>query len=71
MTDIHITLSWILLDPTTRARQYIDHGLGQAVLDLEHRKKEMEHVTGESKEKLEEMIAGQESWINAQNGASS
>jgi hypothetical protein len=27
MTDVHITLSWICLDPTTRSRQYIDHGL--------------------------------------------
>ncbi len=66
MTDVHITLSWILLDPTTRARQYIDHGLGQAVLGLEHRKKEMEHVTDDSKEKLEKIIAAEESWINAQ-----
>jgi hypothetical protein len=66
MTDVHITLSWILLDPTTRARQYIDHGLGQEVLALEHRKKEMERVTEDSKEKLEKMIAAEESWINAQ-----
>jgi hypothetical protein len=66
MTDVHITLSWILLDATTRARQYIDHGLGQAVLALEHRKKEMEHVTDDSKEKLEKIIAAEESWINAQ-----
>ena len=41
MTDVHITLSWILLDVVTRARLYIDHGLGQAVLALEHRKKEL------------------------------
>jgi hypothetical protein len=66
MTDVHITLSWILLDATTRARQYIDHGLGQAVLALEHRKKEMGHVTDDSKEKLEKIIAAEESWINAQ-----
>jgi Family of unknown function (DUF5677) len=66
MTDVHITLSWILLDATTRARQYIDHGLGQAVLALEHRKKEMEHVTDGSKEELEKAIAAEESWINAQ-----
>src|SRR6267378_7255635 len=65
MTDVHITLSWILLDATTRARQYIDHGLGQAVLALEHRKQEMEHVTDDSKEKLEKIIAAEESWINA------
>jgi hypothetical protein len=27
MTDVHITLAWILLDAKTRARQYIDYGL--------------------------------------------
>src|SRR5579864_2361186 len=42
MTDVHITLSWIHLDPKARARQYIQHGLGQAVLELEHRKKKLE-----------------------------
>ena len=66
MTDVHITLSWILLDSRTRARQYIDHGLGQAVLALEHRKKEMEQVTDDSKEELGEIIAAEEGWINAQ-----
>ena len=66
MTDVHITLSWILLDPMTRARQYIDHGLGQAVLALEHRKKEMEHVEVDSKEKMEKIIRAEEEWIDAQ-----
>jgi hypothetical protein len=31
MADVHITLSWILLDPETRARQYIDHGLARII----------------------------------------
>src|SRR5207249_4164189 len=50
MTEVHITLSWILQDAKERARRYIEHGLGQAVLALEHRKKEMECADGESKE---------------------
>jgi hypothetical protein len=66
MTDVHITLSWILLDPRVRARQYIDHGLGQAVLALEHRKKEMECADADSKEKLAKIISAEEDWINAQ-----
>ncbi len=66
MTDVHITLSWILLDARTRARQYIDHGLGQAVLALEHRKKEMDSVDTDSKEMLERLISAEEAWINAQ-----
>jgi hypothetical protein len=66
MTDVHITLSWILLDATTRARQYIDYGLGQAVLALEHKKKSLETADEESKGMVEEFIAAQEAWINAQ-----
>src|SRR5207302_2054142 len=71
MTDVHITLSWILLDAKTRARQYIDHGLGQAVLELEHRKKRLESADEDSKEMLKQVIQAQEAWINAQRGTSS
>lgn len=66
MADVHITLSWILLDPETRARQYIDHGLGQAVLELEHRKKPLESAEGARKTDLEQFVQIQEAWINAQ-----
>lgn len=66
MTDVHITLSWILLDARNRARQYIEHGLGQAVLELEHRKKKLESADADSKEMLEKFIKAQEAWINSQ-----
>jgi hypothetical protein len=66
MTDVHITLSWILLDPKTRARQYIDHGLGQAVLELEHRKKELQSAAADSKESMKRIIRLHEAWIDAQ-----
>jgi hypothetical protein len=66
MTDVHITLSWILLDATTRARQYIDYGLGQAVLALEHKKKSLESADSEFKSMIQEFIDAQEAWINAQ-----
>jgi hypothetical protein len=66
MADVHITLSWILLDPKTRSRQYIDHGLGQAKLELEHRKNRLESADEESKEGLKQMIQAQEAWINMQ-----
>jgi len=66
MTDVHITLSWILLDPRTRARRYIDHGLGQAVLELEHRKKNLESAPEHSKEDMEQMIRAYQSWIDMQ-----
>lgn len=66
MTDVHITLSWILLDATTRARQYVDYGLGQAVLAAEHKKKSLESAGGELKDRIQEFIDAQESWINSQ-----
>src|ERR1035441_510744 len=66
MTDVHITLAWILLEPTTRARQYINHGLGQAVLQLEYRKKGLEGDDDEGKEQLRALISAEEAWINGQ-----
>ncbi len=66
MTDVHIILSWILLDPKTRARQYIDHGLGQAVLELEHRKKQLESAPEHAKEEMKQMISAYELWVNTQ-----
>jgi hypothetical protein len=66
MTDVHITLSWILLDTGTRVQQYINHGLGQAVLELERRKQELESASDDSKTTLESVISALETWINAQ-----
>jgi hypothetical protein len=66
MTDVHITLSWILLDPKPRVRQYIDHGLGQAVLELEHRKKLLESADDDRKQELQQFIQAFEAWIDAQ-----
>jgi hypothetical protein len=66
MADVHITLSWILLDPNTRARQYIDHGLGQAKLELEHRKNRMASADEDSKDGLKQIIQAGEAWINVQ-----
>jgi Family of unknown function (DUF5677) len=66
MADVHITLSWILLDPEARARQYIDFGLGQAKLDLEHRKSQMDSADQDSKESLKQTIQVHEAWINMQ-----
>jgi hypothetical protein len=66
MTDVHITLSWILLDPIPRAKQYMEHGLGQAVLALEHRKVGLEKADAETTEKLLAANEAEEAWINTQ-----
>ena len=42
MVDVYITLSWIFKDPRNRAAKYVEFGLGQVKLQIEHRKKQME-----------------------------
>jgi Family of unknown function (DUF5677) len=66
MADVHITLAWILLEPEARAQQYIEHGLGQAVLDMEHRKKRMDSEDETRKAELQTHIDGLRSWIDMQ-----
>lgn len=66
MTDVHIIVSWILLDSKERARKYIDFGLGQAVLYVEHQKKDLESLDEDSKHDLEAAIRAEEAWINGQ-----
>jgi hypothetical protein len=66
MTDVHITVSWILLDPASRAKQYIEHGLGQAVLSVEHRKASLEKAHVDDKPAIEHTIKAEEAWINGQ-----
>jgi len=66
MTDVHITLSWILLDPLNRAMQYVEHGLGQAVLMLEHRRANLEAAPESDRARMKASIESDEAWINAQ-----
>jgi hypothetical protein len=66
MADVHITLAWILLDPQARSQQYIDHGLGQAVLEVEHRKKLMESIDSAHIAELGLFVEKQRAWIDAQ-----
>jgi hypothetical protein len=66
MADVHITLAWILRDPETRSRRFIEHGLGQAVLDLEHKKKKVESMDEAQKGEMQEMIDHLQSWIDGQ-----
>src|SRR3546814_8225011 len=38
MADAYINIAWLLLDPVERCRKFILFGLGQAKLELEHRR---------------------------------
>lgn len=62
MTDAHITLAWILLDPKERAKKYILYGLGQEKLYIEHLKSEL--VAEDNQTNL--IIEARESWLNSQ-----
>jgi Family of unknown function (DUF5677) len=64
MADVHITLSWILLDVQVRVKQYVEHGLGQAVLQLEHLKKKVAGSSDPSRWK--DAIDSEEGWIDMQ-----
>lgn len=66
MADLHITFSWITEAPEERAKQYLEHGLGQAVLMLEHRKANLNNVAQEDKKTIQKTIEAKESWINLQ-----
>jgi Family of unknown function (DUF5677) len=66
MGDVHITLAWMLLDAKRRTRQYIEHGLGQAVLAIEHLKKQMDSANDVDKSNGKDRIEGEQSWIDTQ-----
>ncbi|MBC6983286.1 DUF5677 domain-containing protein [Caulobacter sp. 17J80-11] len=38
MADAYINIAWLLLDPVERCRKFVLFGLGQAKLELEHRR---------------------------------
>ena len=63
MIDNHITLVWILKDPTTRSKHFVLHGLGQAKLYLEHLKTENEEGSNQD---LQQIIEATERWIDNQ-----
>lgn len=64
MADVHINLAWLILDPSTRCLKYIAFGLGQAKLELEHRRAEIGTRTPTPDEAA--MLDAREAWINLQ-----
>lgn len=64
MADVHISVAWILGAPRDRARKFIEYGLGQVKLMLEHRRQRIV----EAGEKVEDdpVIPVYESWVDSQ-----
>ena len=63
MTDLHIALSWIMLDLKERSKKYIMHGLGEEKLLMEHYKNELENQTDDQIQKIVDLKS---EWINSQ-----
>src|SRR2546425_493798 len=51
MVDTHITFAWVCGDPQERSRRFIRFGLGQAKLEIEHRKAQWEGREPDEREK--------------------
>lgn len=64
MADVYINFAWVLCDPGDRAKKFILYGLGQAKLELEHRRADL--ASREAKAGELERIQIQEDWINRQ-----
>ena len=64
MAAVYISLNWILQDPLLRSKKYILYGLGQAKLQIEHRKAEAEQSGKDPKD--DPMIEILEGWVNSQ-----
>jgi hypothetical protein len=67
MADAHINVAWLLLDPSIRCLKFISFGLGQAKLELEHRRAQIGDREPTPKEAL--IIDFQERWIDAQRAS--
>ena len=64
MVDNHINFAWIIAQPEDRARKFVEHGLGQEKLILEHRKV-MVREAGDDPDSDEE-IKADEAWVDSQ-----
>jgi hypothetical protein len=64
LVDNYINFAWIMEDPLVRSRKFIYFGLGQAKLQLEHRKEELKNHEASEEEML--VVESMENWINQQ-----
>jgi hypothetical protein len=65
MADAYINLAWIFNEPVERSRKFILYGLGQAKLEIEHRKAQLQ-VGGINPED-DPVVKRTEWWINTQH----
>jgi hypothetical protein len=65
MADVYITISWIFKDPEKRSKKFVEDGIGNIKLEIEHRKQELEK-RGNNDPKIQRMIEFQEKWVSSQ-----
>lgn len=63
MIDTYINMAWILENPHERATKFIEHGLGQEKLILEHLKAA---TFDEEVKDQNDLVAAMENWLNSQ-----
>jgi hypothetical protein len=64
MADVRISLDWILGSPNVRATRYIEYGLGQMKLEMEHRKAVVDKDNPDQEQQL--LIEYEQAWIDEQ-----
>lgn len=65
MVDNYINLAWIFMDPQKRSKKFIEYGLGQQKLMIEHEKNELKMKGVNDPEKTIH-IQALEAWVNSQ-----
>ena len=67
MVEAYITMAWILEDPKSRSKQYVEYGIGQEKLYIEFLEESISKCTDPSDlDMLERTIQGKKSWLNSQ-----
>lgn len=67
MIDCYITLAWIMKDPEIRSRTYIDYGLGQEKLHIEHLTSISERLEDpDQRASCLDEIRQRTAWVNSQ-----
>ena len=62
-----ISLSWILSEPSSRAKRFVEDGLGAIKLQLAHRERELQSLVDPKERAIaEQMISIHKSWLDAQ-----
>ncbi|MGB8367769.1 MAG: DUF5677 domain-containing protein [Limisphaerales bacterium] len=66
MTEVYLNLAWIFEKPLERSRAFIDYGLGQMKLRIEHLKSLPPQSDASMQKFIEESLKSMERWVNSQ-----